>query len=82
MCGGGWSRPVNVPPRGADWITRSLAKRSAFGGTIDRPEGGGLFLLVGGPLWNGFGFSTALADSGTPSPFADFNSLCSIIDRC
>lgn len=63
-------------------MTLSFAKRSAAGGTMDRPAGGGRFLDADGPRANGLGLSMGLADSDTPSPLADFRSLDSIIDRC
>lgn len=63
-------------------MTLSFAKRSAAGGTIDKPAGGGRFLDIEGPRAKGFGFSMALADSDVPSPFADLSNLDSIIDRC
>jgi hypothetical protein len=82
MPGCGWSLPVKVWPSGADWIILSFAKRSAAGGTMDKPAGGGLFLEIEGARAKGFGFSIPLADSGGPSPLADLSSLDSMIDRC
>lgn len=63
-------------------MTLSFAKRSAAGGTMDKPAGGGRFLEVEGARAKGFGFSIPRADSGGPSPLADLRSLDSMIDRC
>lgn len=86
MCldaGGGSCRPVNVWFKGADWMTRSLAKRSAGGGTIDSPGGGRFleeFVVVGLPDV-GPAASLFFPESG-PSPRADLSSLAWIIDLC
>jgi len=62
-------------------MTRSLANRSAAGGTIDKP-GGGRFLellpVVFGPLVD----SSAGLPESEGSPRADLSSLAWIIDRC
>lgn len=69
--GCGLFMPVNVWPRGADWMTLSLAKFSCDGATMDSP-GGALFLrdcipgvLAANPLCGSLSLSLG------PSPFAD-----------
>lgn len=63
--------PVNVWPRGADWMTLSLAKFSCDGATIDNP-GGTLFLRdeIPGVLTANALFASFSLSEG-PSPFAD-----------
>lgn len=82
MCrvrGAGCWRPVKLWPRGADWITRSLANCSWEGATIERP-GGALFLR------DMPGVLAAKLERGSlsgPSPLAD--CCCrraSIMCRC
>lgn len=48
----GWGlwRPVNVWPRGADWITLSWANCSCEGATMLRPGGGPRFRAMPGVL--------------------------------
>lgn len=62
-------------------MTRSLAKRSAGGGTIDKPGGGLFFALATVLLVAEPGASIVFPESGA-SPRADLSSLAWIIDRC
>lgn len=75
----GCCRPVKLWPRGADWMTRSLANCSWEGATIERP-GGALFRR------DMPGVLAANCETGSlslSSPLADcWCSLDSIICRC
>jgi len=72
---------VKVWFNGADWITRSLAKRSAAGGTIDNPGGGRFFEVLTEVLGPPVDSSEGLPGS-EGSPRADLSNLAWMIDLC
>ena len=70
LTGAGFCRPVKLWPRGADWMTLSLANCLCEGATIDRP-GGALFLRDMPGVLAAKPAAASLSLSDGPSPLAD-----------
>lgn len=80
--GCGLWRPVNVCPRGADWMTRSWANCSWEGATMLNP-GGALFRRDIPGVFAANWLTGSLSLPSGPSPFADCCcSLASMMRRC